>query len=364
MSAMLRTTALTLLVTGPVFAETGSDQALQEVAALLRNYDKSMEDSLGSWPGFDPAQIPKIVLARDRNRETSHLLVLDHPNAEAFGKVTPLTDTVGETGRAFLVKNPEPSPALEAVENFDFALPLGGAPTFVIVSHCDAPEIEQDCATNPDFTAYLLHEVFHRWQDHHFLPRHDVDQSAYDYSRDAIAAVLLEMAVLHAAVSTQDARERMDLARQFVAVRRDRAARFRHVALDNQQERYEGTARYIEHRIGRTLGTQFDESTFAESLQDSIDIGFVNDEVGFGRFYATGAAILQLAMLLGVEDAREQITKGAAPTEVLAKVALVDGQAHAMLIANARKRFDPQGVLSAKAARFAQSALDEPDIFE
>ncbi len=330
---------------------------------LLENYHRSYQAARTAWPGFDPNQIPKIIIGRDANGTTSYLIVIDHPNPQAFGDTVQIGRADGQPGMAYLVADPKPNGSIVAVENFDFNLPLHAAPTFVIASRCDDPAFPMDCAKAPDFTAYLVHEVFHRWQDDTFALNDiadAVDQTVYDFSAANIAAILLENAVLAAALQSNDFVEKKELARQFIAIRDDRRTRFDHLDLDDQQERIEGTALHVELQISRALGQ---DRRLIDGLIGPFAPGTIKDEIGFGRFYATGAAQVALAISLGVEDVTGQISAGKAPAQLLSDYLKVPLDAREALIVAAKAAYDPEGDLAKLAAIYAKSALTEPDIF-
>ena len=78
------------------------------------------------------------------------------------------------------------------------------------------------------------------------------------------------------------------LLRHFITIRSQRMGSFATVALDNEQERIEGTARYIEEEIA--IGQA--NSAF-ELSSDLLSEGSIKDTFAFGRFYATGAILTQ-----------------------------------------------------------------------
>jgi len=89
----------------------------------------------------------------------------------------------------------------------------------------------------------------------------------------------------------------------------------------------------------------------------------IKDHWGFGRFYGSGAAIMRVAELLGVEDMPAQIEQGRSPAEVLAGATGVAPEDVDALVQEARAKYDPDGKLAAEAEEASERAADEPDPF-
>ena len=153
----------------PLFAKSVEAQ----VTAFLDNYDSVHDNAVGAWPGLSFDTIPKIVVMRNSERRVIGLLAMDHPNPEALGKPRLVTS---EESKAVLIETPSNPDVFKSLEHFEFSMPVAGAPTFVISSNCVDPEWVEDCMSSPDYTAYFLHEVFHRFQDDAFVLSLGADQ--------------------------------------------------------------------------------------------------------------------------------------------------------------------------------------------
>ncbi|WP_339951009.1 hypothetical protein [Yoonia sp. 2307UL14-13] len=354
---MFRKHILAALCLLPGYIAADSAKIAQD---FLTHYDDAYPAAQAIWPGFDPATIPKVVIGRKPDGSTDSLIIMDHPDPQSFGVTVDIPRPDGKPGKAFLVTAPHDNPKIAGVGHFAFNVDLHDAPTFLIASDCTDPDIPDDCAAYPDYIPYLVHEVFHRWQDDRFAGMEAfVDQTTYDLKPAAIAAILLETKALQAAITADDIALQRSFAQQFLAIRADRAARFDHIDLDAQQERIEGTAMYVE------LQLPINDGMAKDILRDALDLDGLNegikDELGFGRFYASGAAVITLAIQLGGDDVLKQITDGAAPADILAQV--VGTNDRSQLISAAKAQFDPDDTLATRAGKLARIAETEPDIF-
>ena len=106
-------------------------------------------------------------------------------------------------------------------------------------------------------------------------------------------------------------------------------------------------------------------SNFAERVRD-LDEVMARDWVSvkryytFQRFYRTGAAILHLLDLLGVNQVQSEINQGMSPAEVLIAYLNVTEEEVDQLTSNARNTYDPDGLLRATAVRAAAEAANDP----
>ena len=358
----MKTVTLCLIISLGFALDVSAKTPLAAVQAdakdLLTNIEKASPEAMAVWPGFNPDDYAQIILGRDAQKNIQHMVVINHPRATELGQAHDLGNG------AWLIINPKPNPHLASVENFEFNLPILGQPAFVIGSDCADTDFDMSCMRNAEFAAYHLHEMFHRYQDDHFIDSGHVDQDAYDYSADNLYLARLENEILAASSQETDQTVLIEMAQRLVALRAVRSAASDFVTLDEQQERYEGTASFIEHNLGHSIGSSLHAGNYGTDLTYPIEEGSVKADFGFGRFYGTGAAILHLADRIGVKDMPSDIEGGMTPMQVLAKIAPVPAQDAEAIVSNVIADLDPNALLRADADQWAAWAKTEPSIWD
>ena len=334
----------------------------------------------GVWSGFDPNEIPAIVNYRTPSGEISADAVgFNLPEPALLGTAQPLS-TMGTPFRSLHCLsnfNSETRTVLEQNTHFDFLVDLPGQTAFVMITQFGATLYDPDF---PFFPSTFIHELFHDHQSRsqnweHHLGHQDWQNYPLDVSH--IEHVALEDRALRAAVVAEDSEARLKAARHLAALR---IAGFRRDSdlHGEYQEQVEGSAAYIEHRIeidgggiqelprGSGAYSQMENmSNFAERVRD-LDEVMARDWVSvkryytFQRFYRTGAAILHLLDLLGVNQVQSEINQGMSPAEVLIAYLNVTEEEVDQLTSNARNTYDPDGLLRATAVRAAAEAANDP----
>ena len=332
---------------------------------LIDIWSSAVSATRGVWPGFDLASIPAVLAAIDDERAIGAAVAFNHPNPQALGAPA---RTLHVDGHRIVVIGEVADPDwLAAQSPYQLTADVGGTDTFVLIGE------ESDEYYDPEtplFIAYLAHEAFHRYQSDEWTSgttRQYFDH--YDYSVANLELVLLENRILVAAYRAEDPGDLQRLARQFAAVRATRHERDYRVAHDEEQERIEGSARFIEHRIGETIGAVHATSTnhprdleqitqilatAPELLHDGIKVFF-----SLARFYSSGATLLVLLERLGASDVVQQLQDGRTPARLLARHVVPLGDLDE-LVAGARADHDPDDRLAAAAATLHGLALDEP----
>ncbi len=230
----------------------------------------------------------------------------------------------------------------------------------------------------PFFASTFMHEMFHDYQFRNWV-RHPGRQDFENYPLEAwnIELAALEDRALRAAINADNPEARLRAARHFAALRstglkRDIAG----ILHGEQQEHREGSAAYIEHRIeiggggiqetptGALVQTE-NMSNFAERVRDldevmSRDWVSVRPYYSFERFYRSGAAILHLLDLLGVNPVQSQVNQGMSPAEVMIAYLNVTPEEAEQLMSEARSTYNPDGLLRATAVRAAAEAANDP----
>ena len=350
--------------TSTVAVAGGVDEVSGEARSLLDSWRSAVLHSGGVWPGYDLAAIPTVLVSLDAGGGVAAVVAFNHPNPEALGSEIRNIDVDGH--RVAIVGQVADPNRLASMAPFDFFADIGGADTFVLVGQRGEPGREPG---TPEFIAMVVHEAFHRYQFDEWAPDAAFqDVAGYDFSHENLEMALLENRILIAAYQADTIPETERLARQFAAVRSARHQRDPRMALDEQQERMEGSARWIEHGIGDAIGNLYTSSNHTSeldvldrNLEDPMSVlGGVKSFFGFGRFYSSGAT--QLALLdrldVSVIEVSERLRDGDTPAQLLAQRVEPLDDIEALLVA-ARTEHDPQGQLGRAATTLAALAAGE-----
>ena len=333
--------------------------------SLIDSWRSAVSASNGVWPGFDLASIPTLLAAIDNEGAVKAAVMFNHPNPGAFGAPTQSLDvnghmivTIGE------VADPD---WLASRAPLDLFANVGGVDTFLVVSREGELGLEPD---TPSFVALLVHEAFHRHGFEEWAPSATVQYfDSYDYSAANLELALLENRILIAAYQAENPGDLERLARQFAAVRSVRRQRDHRVVHDEEQERSEGSARFLEHRIGDSIGLVYTSANHTRDLHyhdqnlstPEVLAGDVKWFFSLSRFYSTGSTLLWLLDRFGVSEVARQLQDGKTPA-VLLKEHLAPLGDLDELLAGARADHDPDNGLGAIAATLADLVLDEPAI--
>ncbi len=345
-------------------SETAAENEPDEVTTtVVQNLAVIYRASEGVWPGFVLADHPAVIILRDGS-DSSNLLALNHPDPDALGAAKEIKSN-DLPFTAHTITDPSDAERLDAVVNFEFNITLGGVDSFAIAAD-SSDEIMSP--TSPEFPATFVHEIFHRYQVEAFDEGEFFqDVEGYPYEAENLElAVLEERALLQALTAATD-EDRKAAARRFAGIRLARRAAEPAVAeLDDGQELAEGTARYIEHQVnseesgGSYHGKNYDRDLIVDlgGLQ-----GGIKESFGFGRFYASGAAIIRVIDELGVDDYHARLESGQPPATILVDALGVTDADADLLVDEARAEYDPLGELPKQANAAAEKAGDEPPVF-
>lgn len=206
---------------------------------------------------------------------------------------------------------------LKHSEYVEFQWDLAGTPTFVLF-YTDSQDESFNNPTTDAWDAFLIHEALHHQQEGTWQQRDDELQNVKNYPLEQhhIADIFLEVQTLLDAVSAKNSIERRQAIQYFVAVRKARMASHPIIyGMDGMQERYEGTAHYIEHRLQaiRLNNTLPDITTL---LGGGLSEQNNRVSLALGRFYATGAALSMLLDELAI-DWKSIMEAGATHYEIL-----------------------------------------------
>lgn len=317
------------------------------------------------WPGFEPTEHPVVLAEADQNDETIGAITINYPKPDSLGTATLIADHP-ETGPIHRITNlsDEARSGLVLRGGFEFNRIVNGVDSFVMVAGGSDPVFKID---TEQYIATLLHEMFHRYQ---FVAFADgfagQDVAGYDYSAGNIELALLEEAALRQAVLAAPGSDAQRQAASWLAgLRIHRLERDGRVALDGAQERFEGTARWLEHALDISTARNSAQGV-ASGLLSSEQIGGIGikDYFGFGRWYGSGAAALEVAGGLGIADRHTKIEAGSDPISLIATELGVSRDTSDGLVAAAREALDPNGDLMDLAADFALQAANEGSPFD
>ena len=368
-SAPVETVATT---TQPVPATTtsasvvaaGIESVSGDARSLIDSWRSAVSESAGIWPGYDLAAIPVVLVAVDGEGNVGAVTAFNHPDPEALGSQVRGFEIDGH--RVAVVDEVADPDRLASMAPFTFFADIGGTDTFVLVGQSGVPKLEPG---TPEFIAVLAHEGFHQYQFDEWVPGDLLqDFDGYDYSAANLELVLLEHRILIAAYESATLAGTERLARQFAAVRSTRHDRDGRVVLDEHQERIEGSAQYIEHRIGDAIGNIRNSANHADELvyhdagvEDPAVFGDgIKSFFGFDRFYSSGATLLALLDRLEPSgtDVAERLGKGDSPAQLLARHVGSPDDVDA-LVAAARAEHDPDGRFGPAAAILSALAAGE-----
>lgn len=342
-----------------------TDNAGIDVQDVVRRIGDGQNRIAGEWPGFEPNEHPAVLALKSSDGELQGAIAVNFPAPDVLGDAEELDVSGTPLTSAHHITNPAESEKLQQLTGFDFHFEIGGVDSFAM--EAGGPDDFFDPGTD-DYVGTYLHEMFHRWQDEGFsadIGSQDVE--GYAYTSENLALAALEERALVQALATDDDDDRVLAARQVSAIRLARMAADPRVAdLDNSQERYEGTARYLEHRLGGddTDFGHYNETDYtAELVTDPTKAPGVKDHYGFGRFYATGAAMLGLLDALGADGVDDEIEGGLSPVEVLIRFLGVTEADVDQLVADAKTEHDPLEQLDALGADAAEQAKNESPVF-
>jgi len=345
--------------------EGGLDELSADARLLIHDWRTAVSVSIGVWPGYDLASIPAVLAVIDSEGVVGAVVAFNHPNPHALG--API-HSLEIDGHEILVIGEVAEPdRLVAWAPFDLFADVGGTDTFVMISREGEPGFELN---NPFFVVLIVHEAFHRHQIEEWAASATVQYlDSYDYSAANLELALLENRILIAAYRAEVPTDLERLAHQFAAVRAVRHQRDHRIAHDEEQERLEGSAQWIEHRIGEPIGYLYTSNNHTQDLH-SYNEGLSDPEALFGgikdffslkRFYNTGATLLWLLDRLGMSDVIQQLKEGKTPAVLLEEHLAPLGNLDE-LVAGALADHDPENRLGVVSATLAGMALDEPSI--
>jgi len=306
-----------------------------------------------------------LMYVRNDGRRDQYAYLINHPKVVGIESAqrykVPADFNLPPVYRLDKIPNQE---KIAKIENFDFNYDVHGVETYVM--KYTSPDINEFKAPTSDvWTLYVAHEGFHDYQLDTWreAPGNGQDIAGYPLNSEHIALIMLEDAVIKEALQADSPAGRTRAIKQFVAIRQTRIATWDDVRyLDLPQEQIEGTARYIEHRLGSLIGyDKLNLNTFADGL-GYIPESNIRGELGFGRFYRTGAALGYLLDQLNI-DWKIQIERGQSQFDVISDYYNIANDGVPALLSEAKAAYH-YDTLKMKAKDIAKVVASEPtDIF-
>ena len=331
--------------------------------------------SAGAWSGFDPTEHQVVLPLRSADGQFNELLAISVSAPESLGKATPLS-TAG-TSFCSLARvedlNEETLRVLNQIRTFDIQVSFGPRATglYVMPVSLESNLYSPYASSEFGWSDFVMHELFHHYQRGAWAKGSlfDQDFEHYAYRANNFELAALEDRALQAAAVTSDAESRLQAARHFSAIRLMRTQQVAATIHDERQERFEGSARFLERQLGLSLAedgsgrlrSEYEDllaHVLAHARHDGGDYG-VREYFAFFRHYETGAAILRLLQLLGAADFVSKIEGGKSPAQVLIEYLRITDADVERLVAEARTVYDPVNELPALAVRLAAVAAEE-----
>ncbi len=314
---------LTLIISSCQTNEWQPDRGLDKTdTALFASWQKldSVFDCCSGaiWNTDYRPQDEPILFVRTNAGQFSHAYLLNHPAPNKVKGAVRINRTALQ-GLPPIYRLAHLSPQqLEFIGNFDFEFPIGGSDVFAVTyqkrsaskarqaiengtDYQEPSEISFADVASDDWILFLAHEIFHRKQFKQWAQfENDQNLDSYNFSVENIALILLEQEIIKSGLAKGTKSAAQIALTEYAAVRQYRQTRFgsQIKTLDSAQEIYEGTSRYIEHRFGELLGnSDFNMDNFVEIIANDQEIFSESDtreQIGFGRFYASGAGVAAL----------------------------------------------------------------------
>lgn len=323
--------------------ETDLDmQLLSRVANIYNVFRNCAKNIWGDSYRFDKR--PLVLLYRSDAGELSHGYVINHPKVKDIATAE-LVETISKLDLPPVYKISKLPRQLQNTENFDFQVKIAGVPTFAMVYTSEATDAFA-APISPDWDAFLVHEGLHDQQIASWKVNvnelQDIDN--YPLQVDDIANIWLEHQLLIDALRTTDLAQRDSSLKAFIAIRADRMEGNRIIRnMDGAQERYEGTALYLEYKLAEFIPNN-KQLSIIDLLSLTLEENVNRDELAFGRFYSTGAALSMLLDDLGLSW-KAKVESGMTQFEILNEHYAMNTASKASLLEKAQSKYSFDNLL-------------------
>lgn len=321
------------------------------------------------WTGsYRLDQTPILYVRRDQNKDGCAMLI-NYPEGENLAGTTPakVAKDINIDNVLRINKIPE---GINKIENFDFQFDLYGKKVFLMKINSRDIDIKSD-SSQKDWMLFVAHEGMHNYQYSESFKSYPGVQEIENYKLDKehIGLILLEQAILNNIAKDADYEKSFsDISTsvlQLIAVRDERYKKFPKTKLhDLYQEQHEGTAKYIEHRLGSLTENKNINLTSFYQKYNEIEDDKIRDQLAFMRFYFSGSMISKILDMKGVKNWHTQVENGKSPYEILTSVTSISEADKLSYFAQAKAVYS-YDTLKQRAEKLAEIAAKEPtNIFE
>lgn len=259
---------------------------------------------------------------------------------------------------------------INKIDNFDFQYDLYGIKTFVMKVNSRDIDIGS-INSEKDWILFVAHEGMHNYQYTESFKSYPGVQEieSYKLDKEHIGFILLEQAILNNIAKDADSEKSFsDISTsvlQLIAVRDERYKKFPKTKLhDLYQEQHEGTAKYVEHRLGNLINNEHINSTSFYQEYNEVSDEKIRDQLAFMRFYFSGSMISKILDMKGVENRQKQVEQGKSPYEILSSVMAASEAEKLSYLAQAKVSYG-YDELARRAEKLAEIAAKEPtNIFD
>jgi len=346
-----------------------TDQAmLNHVSQVYRTVAEQPDNIF--TPSFRPDMMPTLMVRMALDGTVQHLFSFNIADAQSQ-KGAQAIEVKAQTGLDGVLRLPATA-VFAPADPYHPLFTFDGKQVFLMKYSPLRSQQRLDLSSNvtdrASWPVYVLHETFHRHQlTSWVLPEEEAPQNLEGYPLDSesIALAMLEHHALAAALEAVEQSAARVALERFVATREERRKKSRLVTtLDEESERIEGSARYLEHAYQKANGANINptKSQLLRSLNELVHPRWGNPAsaaaiFGVRRFYETGSAILILLDELGIHW-KEQLEKRTPADLLRSAIVAENGETR---LAEAKKSYD-YTMLVNKAKSFDFS--DRSDMYE
>ena len=321
------------------------------------------------WTGsYRLDQTPILYVRRNGDKDGCAMLI-NYPEGENLAGTTPakVDKEINIDNVLRINKIPED---INKIENFDFQYDLYGKKVFLMKVNSRDIDIKS-ISSQKDWMLFVAHEGMHNYQYTESFKSYPGVQEVESYKLDKehIGLILLEQAILNNIAKDADSEKSFsDISTsvlQLIAVRDERYEKFPKTKLhDLYQEQHEGTAKYIEHRLGSlTENNNINLTSFYQKYNEIAD-DKIRDQLAFMRFYFSGSMISKVLDMKGVKNWHTQVENGKSPYEILTSATSISEADKLNYLAQAKSDYS-YDTLKQRAEKLAETAAKEPtSIFE
>ncbi len=331
-------TILILCVTSISCEKNNDDIIPIDLSDKLENIDKiffsqikkssDVFDKDEIWKSYHFSDYPKYFIFRDKNQKPIRAYVIN-PVTKLRGAVKiASSEALGldlyRYDRGLVKANDK---LKKGNDYFDFYFPIEGKKYYAQMYSDKTVKDNQNGAYQ-----LAVHEVFHIFQGKNWKENESVIQGEKNYpiTKDLLALQILSTKIAEEMPAEKDKAKIENYLKMYVAIRSEEMridpTKKMVKNMANEQEKGEGTAKYIETMNSYKVTSNF-ESVFNGLSTEYIKTKkVVRSHFAFGVWYDTGAAAVYMLKNMGV-DVETKIAKGYTPYDIaVEKLKLSDAQ--------------------------------------